>query len=132
MRTLHTIKDVQEAIAAEKKAGKSIGLVPTMGALHQGHLSLIKRCKTENDICVVSVFVNPTQFNNKQDLETYPRDTQKDAALLESADCDIMFAPTPEDMYSQDEMSETFSFDFGGLDKVMEGKLRPGHFNGVV
>ncbi|MGC3977235.1 MAG: pantoate--beta-alanine ligase [Paludibacteraceae bacterium] len=86
----------------------------------------------ENDICVVSVFVNPTQFNNKTDLEKYPRNVEKDAEMLQKVGCNYVFAPTPEEMYSKDEMENTFSFDFGGMDKVMEGKFRSGHFNGVV
>lgn len=132
MITFQSTNDVQNAIIALKKEGKSIGLVPTMGALHQGHLSLIKKCKSENEVCIVSVFVNPTQFNNKQDLASYPRDIKKDTTLLESVDCDILFAPSVNDIYSNEEIDKTFEFDFGGLDLVMEGKQRPGHFNGVV
>lgn len=103
-----------------------------MGALHEGHASLVRRCVSENDVCVVSVFVNPTQFNNKEDLAKYPRNIQRDAELLSSIGAHFVFAPTPEEMYSAEEMNTTFSFDFNGLDKVMEGKMRPGHFNGVV
>jgi pantoate--beta-alanine ligase len=87
---------------------------------------------SENDICVVSVFVNPTQFNNKEDLAKYPRNIERDAQLLSSIGADLVFAPTPEEMYSAEEMNSTFAFDFAGLDRVMEGKMRPGHFNGVV
>ncbi len=112
--------------------GKTIGLVPTMGALHQGHASLIRRAVNENDICFVSVFVNPTQFNNKEDLAKYPRNLNRDAELLTELGVQYVFAPTPEEMYSEDEMKSTFEFDFAGLDQVMEGKMRPGHFNGVV
>lgn len=112
--------------------GKTIGLVPTMGALHQGHASLVKKCVGENDVAVVSVFVNPTQFNNQEDLIKYPRTLERDAELLLDLDVDIVFAPTPEEMYTEEEMSQRFDFDFGGLDQVMEGKMRPGHFNGVV
>lgn len=132
MVIFNSVKEIQQAIAAYKVSSKTIGFVPTMGALHEGHLSLIKRCKSENDICIVSIFVNPTQFNNKQDLATYPRDLDKDAQLLKSVDCDIVFAPTEQEIYNDNELAGTFSFSFNGLDEVMEGKFRPGHFNGVV
>lgn len=112
--------------------GKTIGLVPTMGALHAGHASLVRRAISENDVVFVSVFVNPTQFNNKEDLQKYPRDLMRDADLLSHIGAHFIFAPTPEEMYSAEEMAETFRFDFAGLDQVMEGKMRPGHFNGVV
>lgn len=115
-----------------KAEGKKIGLVPTMGALHAGHKSLVGKAVAENDYVVVSVFVNPTQFNNQEDLQKYPRNLEKDAQLLASAGCNLIFAPKPEDIYSETEMSKPFEFDFGGLDQVMEGKYRPGHFNGVV
>ena len=125
-----------EALLAEIKSlkceGKSIGFVPTMGALHQGHITLVQRSASENDICVVSVFVNPTQFNDATDLERYPRTLEADAKLLESAGCSILFAPEASEIYSSQELSQPFEFDFGGLDEVMEGKFRPGHFNGVV
>lgn len=132
MQIITKKQELQEAVQACKKAGKSIGLVPTMGALHEGHASLVRRCVNENDICVVSVFVNPTQFNNKEDLAKYPRTIERDAQLLSSIGAHYVFAPTPEEMYSADELNTTFAFDFGGLDQVMEGKMRPGHFNGVV
>jgi pantoate--beta-alanine ligase len=132
MKIITTKQDLQAAVQECKKAGKTIGLVPTMGALHQGHASLVKRAVKENDICVVSVFVNPTQFNNKEDLAKYPRNIERDAELLSSIGAQYVFAPTPEEMYSAEEMNTTFEFDFAGLDKVMEGKMRPGHFNGVV
>ena len=113
-----------------KNQGKTIGLVPTMGALHNGHLSLVKKAKEENDITVVSIFVNPTQFNNPTDLERYPRTLEADAALLATVAPDLLiFAPTVADIYGSDVSSE--SFDFGQLDKVMEGSSRPGHFDGV-
>lgn len=111
---------------------KQIGLVPTMGALHEGHASLVRASVKDNDITVVSVFVNPTQFNNAQDLALYPRTLEADAELLASIGADVVFAPTPEQMYSAEEMSKPFVFDFGGLDSTMEGPMRPGHFNGVV
>ena len=132
MQIITTKQDLQAAVQACKQAGKSIGLVPTMGALHEGHASLVKRAVAENDVCFVSVFVNPTQFNNKEDLAKYPRSIERDAQLLSSIGADYVFAPTPEEMYSAEEMNTTFAFDFAGLDQVMEGKMRPGHFNGVV
>ena len=132
MQIVSTKKELQALVEACKKDGKSIGLVPTMGALHQGHASLVKRAVEDNDVCVVSVFVNPTQFNNKEDLAKYPRNIERDAELLSSIGADFVFAPTPKEMYSPEEMNSTFEFDFAGLDKVMEGKMRPGHFNGVV
>jgi pantoate--beta-alanine ligase len=132
MQIITTKKELQAMVKACKATGKTIGLVPTMGALHAGHASLVQRAVNENNVCFVSVFVNPTQFNNKEDLAKYPRDLQRDAALLHSIGADFLFAPTPEEMYSAEEMSTTFDFDFAGLDQVMEGKMRPGHFNGVV
>lgn len=132
MQIVSTKKELQTLVQACKASRKTIGLVPTMGALHQGHASLVKRAVADNDICVVSVFVNPTQFNNKEDLAKYPRNIERDAELLSSIGADYVFAPTPEEMYSTEEMNTTFAFDFAGLDQVMEGKMRPGHFNGVV
>lgn len=132
MEIVHTISDLQTKLNALRQNNKSVGLVPTMGALHEGHLSLIKRCRTDNDVAVVSVFVNPTQFNNPNDLATYPRDLDADAALVNAEGVDLLFAPSPEDIYSNEEINHRFEFDFQGLDKVMEGKQRPGHFNGVV
>jgi pantoate--beta-alanine ligase len=132
MQILTTKQALQSAVQACKIAGQTIGLVPTMGALHEGHATLVRRAVQENDICVVSVFVNPTQFNNKEDLAKYPRDINRDAELLRSIGAQYVFAPTPEEMYSAEEMNTTFAFDFAGLDQVMEGKMRPGHFNGVV
>lgn len=132
MQIITTKSELQAVVQACKKGNKTIGLVPTMGALHEGHASLVKRAVEENDVCFVSVFVNPTQFNNKEDLAKYPRNIERDAQLLQSIGADYVFAPTPEEMYSAEEMNTTFDFDFAGLDKVMEGKMRPGHFNGVV
>ncbi len=132
MQIITTKKDLQAAVSACKAAGRTIGLVPTMGALHQGHASLVRRAVADNDVCIVSVFVNPTQFNNKEDLAKYPRNIERDAELLSSIGAQYVFAPTPEEMYSAEEMNTTFAFDFAGLDQVMEGKMRPGHFNGVV
>lgn len=132
MQIITTKQELASCVADCKKAGLRIGFVPTMGALHEGHLTLVRRAVAENDRCFVSVFVNPTQFNDKNDLANYPRTIDADARLLESAGCACLFAPTPDEMYDAAEMASTFAFDFGGLDQVMEGKYRPGHFNGVV
>ncbi len=132
MQIITTKSELTRQSAACLRQGKTIGFVPTMGALHEGHASLIRRACSENEVCFVSVFVNPTQFNNAEDLQKYPRTLEKDAQLLESLGVHFVFAPTPEEMYSAEEMAVPFVFDFEGLDKVMEGKMRPGHFNGVV
>ena len=129
MKIVKGINELKGYLVDSKRNGKRIGLVPTMGALHKGHLSLVERCVRENDICVVSVFVNPTQFNDKHDLETYPRTLEVDCALLESAGCDFVFAPSVEEMYPE---PDTRTFDFGTVMQVMEGAKRPGHFNGVA
>lgn len=122
------IKSVQEKIKSLKN-GTTIGFVPTMGALHEGHLSLVEKAKKENDLVVVSIFVNPTQFDNADDLINYPKTIDQDLSLLKSTYCDIVFTPTPEEIYANDIQSK--SFDFGGLEFQMEGKFREGHFNGV-
>ena len=132
MKVINKTSDLQAIIEQFKNNGKSIGLVPTMGALHKGHLSLVKNSISNNDITVVSIFVNPTQFNNPNDLASYPRTVDKDLELLQTIGCDIVFAPEADDIYSKSETDSRFEFDFEGLDKVMEGKFRPGHFNGVV
>ena len=129
MKIVKGINELKSYLADSKKDGKRIGLVPTMGALHKGHLSLVERCVKENDVCVVSVFVNPTQFNDKHDLETYPRTLEADCALLEQAGCDFVFAPLVEEMYPE---PDTRTFGFGPVMQVMEGAKRPGHFNGVA
>ena len=123
---------LEAEIKAIKGDGKTIGFVPTMGALHDGHLALVKQAVAENDYCVVSIFVNPTQFNNTADLEKYPRNLERDAELLRTVGCNLIFAPQADEIYNSQELKQTFEFDFAGLDKVMEGKFRPGHFNGVV
>ena len=128
MKIIQHIEHLQEEISKAKDNNKSIGFVPTMGALHAGHLSLVKISKNENDICVVSIFINPTQFNNKNDFTSYPRDIEKDCELLRKFECDIVFTPDEKEMYP---VPDTRKFDFSPLDKVMEGKYRPGHFNGV-
>lgn len=132
MQIITTKAELERTVRACKMKGQTVGLVPTMGALHEGHASLVRRCVSENDVTVVSVFVNPTQFNNKEDLAKYPRSLERDAELLDSIGAHFVFAPAPEEMYTAQEMNEPFQFDFNGLDKVMEGKMRPGHFNGVV
>jgi len=119
-----------QKIKALKTSGKTIGLVPTMGALHEGHLTLIRKAKAENDIVVCSIFVNPTQFNNKEDLDKYPKNVQKDIELLNTANCDYAFTPQVKQVYEKGEKTRTI--DYGNLDKVMEGPNRPGHFDGVV
>lgn len=132
MQIITTKQELLAQVEACKRMNLTIGLVPTMGALHEGHASLVRRAVSENAVCFVSVFVNPTQFNNKEDLIKYPRTLDRDAELLASLGANYVFAPSPEEMYSAEEMNTTFSFDFAGLDQVMEGKMRPGHFNGVV
>lgn len=129
MRVVTTVADLRKAINQAREEGKKIGFVPTMGALHNGHIQLVKRCVAENEFAVVSVFVNPTQFNDKNDLLKYPRTLEADCKLLEEAGCNLVFAPTVDEVYPE---KDTRLFDFGQLDKVMEGEFRPGHFNGVA
>lgn len=129
MQIYTTINETTAAVKALKEKGKSIGFVPTMGALHAGHLSLLKRSVEENDISICSIFVNPIQFNNAGDLEKYPRTLENDSKMLEEAGCDIIFAPSVEEMYPE-KAKEVY--DFGPLETVMEGAHRPGHFNGVA
>lgn len=144
MFVFNLVQELQKHLDIASGTGKTIGLVPTMGALHQGHLELIKRSKKENDITVCSIFVNPTQFNDIKDLEKYPRTLENDCRLLEAESCDVVFAPEILEMYSEKELelkkhkiedkswTEGKAVDFGQLDKVMEGAHRPGHFNGVA
>ena len=129
MKVISTINELKSMLDECRAAGKSIGLVPTMGALHQGHASLVERSVKENDVTVVSVFVNPTQFNDKNDLKNYPRTLEADCALLEEVGATITFAPTVEEMYPTE---DTRQFSFAPIDTVMEGACRPGHFNGVA
>lgn len=129
IKVISTIKELKETLAAGRKAGKTIGLVPTMGALHEGHASLVRRSVSENDITVVSDFVNPTQFNDKNDLNNYPRTMEADCALLQREGAQYVFTPSVEEMYPEPDNRQ---FDFAPLDKVMEGPNRPGHFNGVA
>ncbi len=128
MQVFYAIKPLQEYLYNLKRLGKTVGLVPTMGALHQGHISLIENANLQNDITVCSIFVNPTQFNNPHDLAVYPRTLEADCKMLEEANCDIVFAPSAAEMYPS---LPALKFDFGTLESVMEGKFRPGHFNGV-
>ncbi len=128
MEIYHKKSEIADAISVLKQKGKSIGFVPTMGALHQGHLSLIECSNNKDDITVVSIFVNPTQFNNKNDYTKYPRILEDDLEQLNSVKCDLLFLPSEEEMYPEDDQRE---FNFGHLDKVMEGAHRPGHFRGV-
>lgn len=120
---------LHDILTKDKLEGKTIGFVPTMGALHEGHLKLVEQAKTENDICVVSIFVNPTQFNNQEDLIKYPRTLERDLEILEPLGVDYVFAPGVEEIYPQ---KDNRIFDFAPLDSVMEGFYRPGHFNGVA
>lgn len=129
MIVVETVDKLRAILAAARAEGKSVGLVPTMGALHEGHASLVQRSVEENDVTVVSVFVNPTQFNDKGDLERYPRTLDADCALLSSLGANYVFAPSVEEVYPE---PDTRVFDFAPLDKVMEGVYRPGHFNGVA
>ena len=129
MLVVDTIEQLRSYLTAARAEGKSVGLVPTMGALHEGHASLVERSVDENEVTVVSVFVNPTQFNDKGDLERYPRTLEADCSLLERLGVDYVFAPSVEEVYPE---PDTRVFDFTPLDKVMEGVYRPGHFNGVA
>ena len=129
MITVTTIKELHDAL---QNVSGTVGFVPTMGALHAGHISLVKQAKNTTDLVVVSVFVNPTQFNDKQDFKIYPRTIDADSALLEVAGADIIFAPTVEEIYPESEKNNPIDIDLQGLDKVMEGAARPGHFDGVV
>ena len=127
MLVVKTIEELKDVVFRIKSNGKSVGLVPTMGALHDGHLSLLKRAKKENEVVVCSIFVNPVQFNNPVDLEKYPRDVEGDLKLI-SPYVDVVFTPTAEEVFPEPPKEV---YDFGKLDKVMEGAFRPGHFNGV-
>ena len=129
MKLINTIIELKSALDEFRNEGKSIGFVPTMGALHAGHASLVERSVKENDVTVVSVFVNPTQFNDKNDLKNYPRTLAADCELLEGLGTTIVFAPAVEEMYPEE---DTRRFSFAPLDTVMEGSCRPGHFNGVA
>lgn len=129
MRIIETIKELQAALAGHKKAGKSVGLVPTMGYLHEGHLTLATNAKEENDVVVMSIFVNPTQFGPNEDFESYPRDLPRDAALAESVGVDYIFAPAVEEMYPTD---GGIRISAGRQATILCGASRPGHFDGVL
>ncbi|WP_421872803.1 pantoate--beta-alanine ligase [Marinoscillum sp.] len=128
MQVLNLPDEIFNETIRLKNAGKSIGLVPTMGALHDGHFHLIKKARQENDLLVVSIFVNPLQFNNKEDLENYPRTVEADLQHLQSLGVDIAYVPSEQDMYPE---LPQVSLDFGRMERVMEGEFRPGHFSGV-
>lgn len=130
MKILNTINDIRIAIKEARKNGKTIGFVPTMGYLHEGHLSLVKRAKEENDLVVVSIFVNPTQFGEGEDLETYPRDLERDSNLVKSVGADIVFAPSVEEMYTPG--ASTYVEIAGDITAKLCGSSRPGHFKGVT
>lgn len=129
MQIISTVDELRKVVSAARADGKTIGLVPTMGALHDGHISLVERARSECDFVVVSIFVNPTQFNNPDDLKTYPRTVEADCAKLEEAGVDVAFVPTVEEVYPE---PDTRTFDLGPVAEVMEGAMRPGHFNGVA
>ena len=129
MKTFVRIAETKTYLQSQRNNGKTIGFVPTMGALHEGHLELMRRAKKENDILAVSIFVNPIQFNNPEDLKKYPRDLQKDIDQLEQVNCDILFSPEVDEMYPEPVSKK---YNFGPLEAVMEGAFRDGHFNGVA
>lgn len=129
MEIFNSVRDLKQVLDSLKNRGLSVGFVPTMGALHAGHLSLVSIAAGENDIVVVSIFVNPNQFNDPNDLRNYPRNLDRDVSLLSALPCDFVFAPGVEEIYPE---PDTRKFDFGSLETVMEGRFRPGHFNGVA
>ena len=129
MKICKTISETQDYVAKLRKSGKSIGFVPTMGALHAGHISLLKTASLNNDVVASSIFVNPIQFNKKEDLQKYPRTLEDDIRKLEEIECDLLFNPDVDEMYPEPVLDR---YNFGNLDKVMEGRHRPGHFNGVA
>ena len=131
MKQYTTIAETSNYLKNQREKGLTIGFVPTMGALHDGHLALVKQSQRDNDITVCSIFVNPIQFNNPDDLAKYPRTMGRDLKLLETSGCDVVFSPDAREMYPEGE-TITLDIEFGMLDKVMEGKFRPGHFNGVA
>jgi pantoate--beta-alanine ligase len=128
MKVFNTIQEIRNYVLTQKQAGKSIGFVPTMGALHKGHLSLIETSKSQNDLTICSIFVNPIQFNNPEDLAKYPQTLEADCTMLDGVGCGAVFAPSVQEMYPE---PTAIKFNFGNLETVMEGKFRPGHFNGV-
>ncbi|MDA9554830.1 pantoate--beta-alanine ligase, partial [Pelobium sp.] len=129
MKIIKTQLELSNYLQSLREKGLSIGLVPTMGALHQGHISLIEECKATCDTTVVSIFVNPTQFNNPDDLLKYPKPIEKDIQMLQQANCDVLFLPEVEEMYAK---NEEWSYEVGDLDSILEGEFRPGHYKGVT
>lgn len=129
MKVITTVSELRDTVARYRRQNKTVGLVPTMGALHDGHISLMKAARRDNDVVVASIFVNPTQFNNPADLATYPRTLEADCDRLRAAGVDIAFAPSVEEVYPE---PDTRVFDLGPVAEVMEGAMRPGHFNGVA
>jgi pantoate--beta-alanine ligase len=129
MELFHLSSLISARIDRLRESGKTIGFVPTMGALHEGHLSLVRFCRQQNDFVVASIFVNPTQFNDKEDLCRYPRTPEKDMEMLRSAGCDMVFVPGEKEIYPEPDNRQ---FDFGNLGSILEGEHRPGHFNGVA
>ena len=129
MHVITSLSEIKKYTAHLRSSGKTIGFVPTMGALHAGHLQLVRAARCQNDVTVCSIFVNPTQFNNAEDYRLYPRLLEEDNQLLEAANCDILFVPASAEIYPEPTLVQ---FNFGLLEQVMEGKYRPGHFNGVA
>jgi pantoate--beta-alanine ligase len=129
LKIFYSRQAVHNYLSELRASGKSIGFVPTMGALHAGHLSLIKLARQKADVIVCSIFVNPTQFNDKKDLENYPRPVEDDIRKLEDVNCDVLFIPGVNEMYNS---SEKWNIELGNLDNILEGKIRPGHYQGVT
>ena len=129
MIVLKQIEKINDFVGNLKKEGKTVGFVPTMGALHNGHISLIKKSKSENLVTICSIYINPTQFNNKTDLQKYPVTIETDIEKLKKAKCDILFLPSTQEMYKDGEVNEYYNL--GDLENILEGKFRPGHFQGV-
>jgi pantoate--beta-alanine ligase len=129
VKIFKTRSSLQQYLSQKRDEGKTIGLVPTMGALHKGHISLLAQAKTDTNEVVCSIFVNPTQFNDPKDLEKYPRPIERDIEMLTAAGCDVLFNPTVDEMYSP---GETWHLDIGPLENMLEGKSRPGHYQGVT
>ena len=132
MKVFHRAADLQRYLKGRRSNNRSIGFVPTMGALHRGHLSLVEQSAEDNQLTVVSIFVNPTQFNDPGDLEKYPRTPGRDLEFLAAAGCEVVFLPSVDEVYPPDLPHNSQPLDFSSLDKVMEGAMRPGHFNGVA
>ena len=129
VQIIYTVNELKKSVAEVRLKNQSIGFVPTMGALHLGHLSLIRQSKCKTDVTICSIFVNPTQFNDSNDFEKYPIKTQEDIKLLQTESCDIVFIPSTAEIYPQ---KDEQIYDLGGIDRLLEGKFRPGHFNGVA